>query len=84
MKFSGAELGVDPKKFRFMRMHNEIEHYLENSGVAWTHLRPSQFMQVYLREAPAIAAKVDSIGDAWKNVEPMGPTRDEIVAIANA
>jgi len=57
VKFSGFESGVDPKKFRFMRMHNEIEHYLENSGVAWTHLRPSQFMQVYLREAPAIAAK---------------------------
>lgn len=57
VKFSGAELGIDPKKFRFMRMHNEIEHYLQNSGVAWTHLRPSQFMQVYLREAPTIAAK---------------------------
>jgi uncharacterized protein YbjT (DUF2867 family) len=32
VKFSGFESGVDPKKFRFMRMHNEIEHYLENSG----------------------------------------------------
>jgi uncharacterized protein YbjT (DUF2867 family) len=57
VKFSGFEAGVDPKRFRFMRMHSEIEHYLENSGVAWAHLRPSQFMQVYLREAPSIAAK---------------------------
>ena len=49
VKFSGAESGVgfDPKKFRFTRMHEEIERYLEGSGVAWTHLRPSQFVQVY-------------------------------------
>jgi uncharacterized protein YbjT (DUF2867 family) len=59
VKFSGAESGIgfDPAKFRFMRMHEEIEDYLENSGVLWTHLRPSQFMQVYLRETPDIAAR---------------------------
>jgi uncharacterized protein YbjT (DUF2867 family) len=59
IKFSGAESGIgfDPKKFRFTRMHEEIEDYLEGSGLAWTHLRPSQFMQVYLREAPTIVAK---------------------------
>jgi len=38
-------------------MHEQIERYLERSGLAWTHLRPSQFMQVYLREAATIAAK---------------------------
>jgi uncharacterized protein YbjT (DUF2867 family) len=38
-------------------MHEEIEEYLERSGLAWTHLRPSQFMQVYLREAPMIITK---------------------------
>ena len=33
-----------------------FEDYLEGSGVAWTHLRPSQFMQVFLREARTVAA----------------------------
>jgi uncharacterized protein YbjT (DUF2867 family) len=59
VKFSGSEssIGFDPTKFRFARMHEEVERYLESSGLKWTHLRPSQFMQVYLREAPAIATK---------------------------
>jgi uncharacterized protein YbjT (DUF2867 family) len=38
-------------------MHGEIERYLESSGLAWTHLRPSQFMQVYLREVPTIVTE---------------------------
>jgi uncharacterized protein YbjT (DUF2867 family) len=59
VKFSGAESGVgfNPKSFRFTRMHEQIERYLEGSGLAWTHLRPSQFMQVYLREVPTIVAE---------------------------
>jgi uncharacterized protein YbjT (DUF2867 family) len=59
VKFSGAEsnIGYDATKFRFTRMHEETERYLEGAGMAWTHLRPSQFMQVYLRDAPAIAAE---------------------------
>jgi len=59
VKFSGAESGIgfDATKFRFTRMHEEIERHLEGSGLAWTHLRPSQFMQVYLREVPAIKAR---------------------------
>jgi uncharacterized protein YbjT (DUF2867 family) len=59
VKFSGKESGIgfDAKNFRFTRMHEEIERYLEACGPAWTHLRPSQFMQVYLREAPTIASK---------------------------
>jgi uncharacterized protein YbjT (DUF2867 family) len=59
VKFSGRESGVgfDAARFRFTRMHEEIEDYLEASGLAWTHLRPSQFMQVYLREAPTIAGQ---------------------------
>ena len=57
VKFSGQESGIgfDPKAFRFTRMHDEIEACIERSGLRWTHLRPSQFMQVYLREAPSIA-----------------------------
>jgi uncharacterized protein YbjT (DUF2867 family) len=35
-------------------MHAEVERYLEGSGVAWTHLRPSTFMQTFLREVPTI------------------------------
>jgi len=59
VKFSGAEscIGFDPRNFRFTRMHHDIERYLERSGLAWTHLRPSQFMQVYLRETPTIVAQ---------------------------
>lgn len=59
VKFSGRESGVgfDAAAFPFTRMHEEIEDYLENSGLAWAHLRPSQFMQVYLRAAPTIAEK---------------------------
>jgi uncharacterized protein YbjT (DUF2867 family) len=58
VKLSGAESGVgfDPRRFRYTRMHEEVERYVEASGLAWTHLRPSQFMQVYLREARAIAS----------------------------
>jgi uncharacterized protein YbjT (DUF2867 family) len=59
VKFSGKEssIGFDAMRFRFTRMHEQIEDYLEASGVEWTHLRPSQFMQVYLREVPTIIAK---------------------------
>lgn len=56
IKFSGEESqqGYDSQQFRFTREHEQIEDYLESSGLAWTHLRPSQFMQVYLREVPLI------------------------------
>jgi uncharacterized protein YbjT (DUF2867 family) len=43
IKFSGeeAQLGYDSQKFRFTREHEQIEDYLESSGMKWTHLRPS-------------------------------------------
>lgn len=58
VKFSGAESGVgfDPQAFSGTRRHEEVERYLEGSGLAWTHLRPSQFMQMYSREPPTVAA----------------------------
>lgn len=31
----------------------------------------------------AVAAKVDAIGDTWKDQEALGPTREQLVAIAN-
>lgn len=59
VKYSGKEspIGFDSNNFRFARMHDEIEHYLENAGLEWTQLRPSQFMQVYFREVPTIMAR---------------------------
>jgi uncharacterized protein YbjT (DUF2867 family) len=56
VKFSGLGAALD-SSFRFGRIHAEIEQYLEQSGMAWTHLRPSQFMQVYFREVPAITSE---------------------------
>lgn len=59
IKFSGKESGrgFDARAFRYATMHEDIERHLERSGLAWAHLRPSQFMQVYLREAPTIKAQ---------------------------
>lgn len=53
IKFSGLDARPDTA-FSFGLMHKEIEEYLEKSGLAWTHLRPTGFMQEYLREAPSI------------------------------
>jgi hypothetical protein len=38
VKLSDKESGIgfDPMRFRFTCMHEQIEDYLENSGVAWT------------------------------------------------
>jgi uncharacterized protein YbjT (DUF2867 family) len=56
VKFSGRGASLETP-FRFNRMHAEVERYLEQSGLEWTHLRPSQFMQVYFREASTIASE---------------------------
>ncbi len=56
VKFSGSTTSLD-SPFLFSRMHAEIERYLEDSGLAWTHLRPSQFMTEYVREVPTIVAQ---------------------------
>ena len=53
IKFSGLDARLDTT-FPFGLMHKDIEQYLETSGLAWTHLRPTGFMQEYLREAPSI------------------------------
>ncbi len=53
IKFSGLDARPDTT-FPFGLMHLEIEKYLEASGVVWTQLRPTGFMQEYLREAPSI------------------------------
>jgi uncharacterized protein YbjT (DUF2867 family) len=56
VKFSGMGCWSDAE-FRSARMHAEVEGYLEKSGVAWTHLRPSTFMSDYFREVPSISAE---------------------------
>jgi uncharacterized protein YbjT (DUF2867 family) len=53
IKFSGLDARRDTA-FPFGLMHKDIEEHLEKSGLAWTHLRPTGFMQEYLREAPSI------------------------------
>jgi uncharacterized protein YbjT (DUF2867 family) len=53
IKFSGLDARPDTT-FPFGLMHKVIEQHLEASGLAWTHLRPTGFMQEYLREAPSI------------------------------
>jgi uncharacterized protein YbjT (DUF2867 family) len=57
VKFSGLSAADVHSPFMFGAMHAEIEAYLERSGLAWTHLRPSQFMTEYLREVPTILAQ---------------------------
>lgn len=56
VKFSGLSAADIDTPFVFGTMHAAIENYLEDSGVSWTHLRPSQFMTEYLREVPTILA----------------------------
>jgi uncharacterized protein YbjT (DUF2867 family) len=56
VKFSGEDstIGFENAKFRSTRNHDQIERYLLASGVPWTILRPSQFMEVYLEEVASI------------------------------
>jgi uncharacterized protein YbjT (DUF2867 family) len=56
VKLSGIMPELD-SPFRFARMHGEIERRLEASGMAFTHLRAGEFMQVYFRQVPSIVAR---------------------------
>jgi uncharacterized protein YbjT (DUF2867 family) len=56
VKLSGIMPALD-SPFRFARMHAEIEHKLEDSGMAYTHLRAGEFMPAYFRQVPAIVSK---------------------------
>ena len=56
VKLSGIAPNLD-SPFRFARMHGEIEKRLEASGMAFTHLRPGEFMTVYFRQVPNIVNK---------------------------
>lgn len=78
VKFSGKESGIgfEPRQFKGTREHAEIERYIEGTGVAWTHLRPSQFMELYL---PGTLTGVDPVRRAL--VMPIGESRLAPVAI---
>src|SRR4051812_9313757 len=56
LKFSGEDsvTGFDPERFRSTRSHEQVQRYLRAAGPEWTMLRPSQFMQAYLEEAPVV------------------------------
>lgn len=50
VKYSGAAAGIGFKTYNFKPGldHEKIEEYLIDSGLKWTIVRPSQFMQLYL------------------------------------
>ena len=56
VKLSGIIPELD-SPFRFARMHAEIEQRLEDSGLAYTHLRAGEFMPSYVRQVPSIVAR---------------------------
>ncbi len=56
VKLSGIMPELD-SAFRFARMHGEAEKRLEQSGLAFTHLRAGEFMPSYFRQVPSILAK---------------------------
>ncbi len=52
--------GIMPDRdspFRFARMHGEAEKKLEDSGMAYTHLRAGEFMPAYFRQVPTIVSR---------------------------
>jgi uncharacterized protein YbjT (DUF2867 family) len=55
VKLSGIIPDID-SPFRFARMHGEIELRLQNSGIAYTHLRAGEFMHSYFRQVRSILA----------------------------
>jgi uncharacterized protein YbjT (DUF2867 family) len=51
-------IGADPNsQFTLLRQHGQIEKYLEDSGLMFTHLRPNSFMQNTLMFTPTIQAQ---------------------------
>jgi uncharacterized protein YbjT (DUF2867 family) len=53
IKLSGLNAGRETT-FVFSNMHRQVEAHLRDSGMAWTNLRPTGFMQEYIREAPSV------------------------------
>jgi len=82
VKFSGMDADVH-SEWRFLRWHAEAEKELENSGLAFTHSQPNQFMQVYLRFKDTIASQgkfYAASKDSW--VSPVDVRDIAAVAVA--
>jgi uncharacterized protein YbjT (DUF2867 family) len=73
----GAEAGA----FAFARAHRAIEEKVEASGIPYTFLRPSGFMQTYLLFAPTIRTQSDFYLPARDSRYVMVDTRD-VAAVA--
>jgi uncharacterized protein YbjT (DUF2867 family) len=56
VKMSGHG-GSASSPFRIARWHHAIERMIEDSGVPFTHIQPTQFMTVFLRNARTIASE---------------------------
>src|SRR5260221_1256562 len=56
IKLSGIMPELD-SPFRFARMHGEAERRLEESGMAFTHLRAGEFFTAYFRQVRPILAR---------------------------
>lgn len=82
IKFSGLNSSLDTT-FISRRMHAEIERYLERSGLAWTHLRPSGFMQYHFRDVPNILAH-DAILLPMANAKQAIVDVEDIAKVATA
>jgi uncharacterized protein YbjT (DUF2867 family) len=54
IKYSGTDSGIgfNGQNFISQRWHENLEDYLVDSGLKWTIIRPSQFMQFYLPKRP--------------------------------
>jgi uncharacterized protein YbjT (DUF2867 family) len=86
VKFSGkgSGIGSNTKLFRTVRLHEEIERYLEGSGLAWTHLRPSQFMQFYFPGAPAMNFTANTLSLPMENARLSPVAIEDIAKVAFA
>ena len=65
---SGADAPDAPV---FLKLHRDAERHVEASGLAWTHLRPTFFMQNYLDYAGAIRTQgiLASTGGAGRHAD---------------
>lgn len=81
VKFSAHTAQNPESRARLIRWHAEAEDYLEQSGLAWTHLRPTFFMQNLLGQADSIAREGVFYTALGKTPTAMVDVRD-IAAVA--
>jgi uncharacterized protein YbjT (DUF2867 family) len=75
-------LGADPEvSMAFGRWHGQIEQYLDQSGLAYTLVRPHSFMQNFLLSAQPVAEQGVLYGMTGEGRTSYSDTRD-IAAVA--